>query len=185
MPRLAAFENISLDGYFTDANSEMDWAKSQDPEIQAFVRDNARGGGALVFGRLTYEMMAGYWPTAMAAKNNPVVAERMNAMHKIVFSRTLDRAQWSNATLAKGDLVTEIRRLKEAPGEDLTILGSGSIVAQLAEAGLIDEYQIVLNPIALGAGRTPFEGVSRRVGLRLTKSRTFGNGSVFLCYEPA
>jgi len=118
-------------------------------------------------------------------KNNPAVAEGMNRMPKAVFSRTLDKASWSNTMLVKGDLAAEVRKMKTESGPDMVILGSGSIVSQLAQEGLIDEYQIALSPVVLGRGKTMFEGVDKKLSLKLTKSRTFGNGSVFLCYEPA
>jgi dihydrofolate reductase len=113
----------------------------------------------------------------------PVVAEGMNNMPKVVFSRTLDQASWNNTKLVKGDLAEEIRKMKKELGEGMTILGSGSIVSQLTQEGLIDEYQVVLNPIVLGKGRTMFDGVKDKLNLKLTKTRAFGNGKVFLCYE--
>jgi dihydrofolate reductase len=187
MRRLTVFNNVSLDGYFVDANGDMSWAHGakQDAEWNDFVSGNARGGGELLFGRKTYELMASFWPTPMAAQVQPVVAERMNKMPKVVFSRTLDKASWSHTTLVKGDLVAEVRKMKQAPGQDMTLMGSGSIVAQLAQAGLIDEYQLVVNPIVLGKGRTMFEGIPEKLPLKPTKTRTFGNGNVLLCYVPA
>jgi dihydrofolate reductase len=186
MRKLVVFNHVSLDGYFVDANGDMSWAKAdhQDAEWNAFVAGNASGGGVLVFGRITYELMAGFWPTPFAIESMPAVAEGMNKMPKVVFSRTMDRASWNNTTLVKGDLAAEMRKLKQAPGEGMAILGSGSIVAQLAQEGLIDEYQIVVNPVVLGAGRTMFEGVKEKLSLKLTKTRAFGNGNVLLCYEP-
>ena len=184
MRKLVVFNTVTLDGYFTALNGDMSWAHSDDAEWNAFVADNAKGGGALVFGRITYELMIQYWPTPLAAQQNPAVAERMNNLSKIVFSRTLDTVSWNNTTLVKGDVAAEMRKLKQAPGEDMVILGSGSIVAQLAQAGLIDEFQIVVKPVVLGAGRTMFDGVKAKLTLKLTTSRTFGNGNVFLRYEP-
>jgi dihydrofolate reductase len=186
MPKLIVFNTITVDGYFTDKNNDMSWAHQgeADPEFDEFVAGNSSGGGVLVFGRKTYELMASFWPTPAAAEQMPVVAEGMNRREKVVFSRTLEEASWSNTRLVKGDLVEEIRRMKSEPGEGLAILGSGSLVAQLAEAGLIDEYQMVVFPLALGAGRTMFEGMNRKVPLRLTKSRVFRNGRAFLVYEP-
>jgi dihydrofolate reductase len=96
----------------------------------------------------------------------------------------LDQALWSNTRLVKGDLVQEIRKLKDEPGPGMAILGSGSIVAQLALEHLIDEYQMMVDPVALGKGRTMFEGIQEKLTLKLTKTRTFNNGKVFLCYEP-
>jgi dihydrofolate reductase len=105
-------------------------------------------------------------------------------MPKVVFSRTLDHASWNNTTLLKGDPAAEMRKMKQETGEGLAILGSGSIVSQLAQEGLIDEYQVVVNPVVLGKGRTMFDGVKDKLSLKLTKTRAFGNGNVLLCYEP-
>jgi dihydrofolate reductase len=185
MRKLIVFNMVSLDGFFVDSKSDMSWARKNDPEWNAFVGENASGNGVLVFGRKTYELMASYWPTPMALQNSPVVAKGMNDMPKIVFSRTLDKASWNNTKLVKGDLATEVRKLKEESGPGLVILGSGSIVSQLAQENLIDEYQLALNPIVLGKGRTLFETVKEKLNLKLTKSRTFGNGTVFVCYQPA
>ena len=164
----------------------MDWAHQaqDDPEWNDFVAGNAGGGGALLFGRVTYELMASFWPTPMATSQMPEVAEGMNRAPKYVCSRTLARVAWSNTTLLAGELVSAVRALKATPGPNLTILGSGSVVAQLSEARLVDTYQIVLNPIALGAGRSPFDGLTRNLALRHTSTRSFRNGSVLLQYEP-
>ena len=186
MARLAVFNSVSLDGYFTDAKGDMSWLHNTQPDAawDAWVAGNAKGGGTLVFGRVTYEMMAGYWPTPMAAKNTPTVAEHMNRLSKIVFSRTLDKASWNNTRLIKGDMVAEVRKLKKDSGNDMVILGSGNIISQLAQEGLIDEYQIVVTPVVLGKGRTIFDGLTKRLPLKLTKSQAFGNGNVVLVYEP-
>jgi dihydrofolate reductase len=186
MRKLIVFNHVTLDGYFVDKNGDMSWAKAdhQDAEWNAFVAENASGGGVLVFGRITYELMASFWPTPFAIENMPEVAKGMNSMPKVVFSRTLVQASWNNTTLVKGDLAAEIRKMKQTPGEGMAILGSGSIVSQLAQEGLIDEYQIVVNPLALGKGRTMFEGIEEKLTLKLTKSRAFSNGNVLLCYEP-
>jgi dihydrofolate reductase len=108
----------------------------------------------------------------------------MNSMPKVVFSRKLKKASWSNTTLVKTDPVTAVRKMKAERGPDMVILGSGTIVSQLAQAGLIDEYQIVVGPIVLGKGRTLFEGVQKRIPLKRTRTRAFGNGNVVLYYEP-
>jgi len=186
MQRLIVFNNVTLDGYFTGANGDLSWAHSghADAEFNAFVAGNASGGGQLLFGRITYELMARYWPTPMAITNDPVVAEGMNRIPKVVFSRTLDKASWSNTKLVKGDIASEIRKMKNETGEGMAILGSGSIVSQLAPESLIDEYQVLVNPVVLGKGRTMFDGLKERLNLKLTKTRTFGKGKVLLCYEP-
>jgi dihydrofolate reductase len=135
-------------------------------------------------GRITYELMASFWPTPQAMQSMPAVAKGMNTMPKFVVSRTLDKPSWSNTALVKDDLPGAVRKMKREPGPDIAILGSGSLVAQLAQEGLIDEYQIALHPIALGNGRTLFGGVRNRLALKRTTTRTFGNGNVLVCYVP-
>jgi len=186
MQKLIVFNHISLDGFFVDRNNEMRWAHTadQDEEWKDFVAGNAGGGGTLVFGRITYEMMASFWPTPFAIEQMPAVAAGMNSMPKIVFSRTLAQASWNNTRLVKSDIANEMRRMKQAEGKGMAIMGSGSIVSQLAQEGLIDEYQVVVNPLVLGQGRTMFDGVKDKLTLKLSMSRTFRNGNVLLCYEP-
>ena len=101
--RLVLFNQVSLDGYFVDMNGHMSWAHKDDPEWNAFVEENASGGGELLLGRITYELMASFWPTPFAMEQMPVVAERMNNLPKLVFSRTLDEASWNNTKLVRGD----------------------------------------------------------------------------------
>ncbi len=183
MRKLLVFNQVSVDGFFVDAGGDMSWAKEgNDDEFDAFVEGNASGGGELLFGRVTYEMMASFWPTPRARELMPVVADRMNGARKVVFSRRLKKAEWKNTRVVGGDLAAEVRRMKEQPGDPLVILGSGSIVAQLAPTGLVDEYQLVVSPLVLGAGRTMFQGVKDRLWLKLVRSRTFRNGKVLLCY---
>jgi dihydrofolate reductase len=185
MGKLSVFENVTLDGYFSGPNGDLSWAKQNvDDEWNQFVEENASGGGILLMGRVTYEMMIQYWPTPQAAQNDPVVAEGMNNRPKIVFSRTLNKPTWNNTSVIRGDIAAEVKRLK-GQGQDMTILGSGSIVSQLTEAGLIDEYKFSVNPVVIGKGRTIFEGVKDKVSLKLTKLRSFKNGNVVLQYEHA
>jgi dihydrofolate reductase len=186
MRKLIVFNHITLDGYFVDHAGQFNWGRhgNDDPEYAQFVAENASGGGELIFGRATYSMMASFWPTPVADQHMPEVARGMNASPKVVFSRTLSEAAWNNTRLLKGDLVTEVRKLKEESGPGMCILGSGSIVAQLAPQGLIDEYQFMVDPVALGKGRSMFDGLPEPLNLKLTKSRVFQNGKVFLRYEP-
>ena len=185
MRRLTAFINTSLDGYYADQNGDMRWAHNTDKEWTDFAAENAKGGGELVFGRITYELMANYWPTSLAAQQNPAVAERMNAMQKTVFFNTLDKSVWAKTRVARGNIFTGARMLKEAEGEDMAILGSGSIVSQLAAAGLIDGLQIAVHPLVLGGGKRLFAGVTAKFPMKLTETRQFGNGTVLLSYAPA
>ena len=185
MARLTAFAFVSIDGYFTDRHGDMSFAKGRpDPEFEAYTAQNAKGGGRLVFGRVTYEMMAAWWQTPAAAAAQPAVAERMNALPKIVFSRSLRSVDWRNATLAGGDLALTVARLKADGGDDLVILGSGSLVAQLAAAGLVDALELVTIPVALGGGRTLFDGIARPLDFEPAATRRFGNGNVLVTWVP-
>ena len=133
MRKLSVFNTVSLDGYFTDQNNDMSWVKQHlnDAEWDEFVGGNASGNGVLLFGRVTYEMMASFWPSPQATQMMPVVAKGMNQSEKVVFSKTLSRADWNNTTLVKGNLADEVCRLKQQPGNGMVILGSGQIVAEL------------------------------------------------------
>jgi dihydrofolate reductase len=180
MNKLSVFESISVDGYFTDAGGDIGWAHvgQEDPEFAAWVGGNATSGGALLFGRKTYQMMEAFWPTPAAAQQMPEVARGMNAARKYVASRTV-RPTWKNAHLIEGDLVQAVRALKATAGAGVTVLGSGSVVAQLGEAGLVDQYQFVIVPVALGAGRTVF---TKGRKLRLVDQRAFRGGNVVVTY---
>ena len=185
MGKLNVFNSISLDGYFVDRSGDMSWAHNEAPdqEWDAFVNGNTSGGGLLVFGRVTYEMMAAWWPTPMALQSNPEVARGINAAPKAVFSRTLRHAEWNNTKVLSGDLPSEIRRLKHAG--DVAVLGSGNLVSQLVAEGLVDELQLVVVPVILGSGRTLFEGIRGALRVKRTSTRAFRNGNVLLCYQPA
>jgi len=184
MGKLNVFNLVTVDGYFAGEDGDISW-HNVDEEFQELANQNSNSGNILLFGRVTYELMAGFWPTPEAIRTDPIVAKGMNRAEKIVFSRTLDKAEWNNTRLVKNDLLAEVRKLKQQPAKNLTVLGSGSIVSQLAQAGLIDEYEILLNPVILGKGKTMFEGVRDRLYLKLISTRTFGNGNVLLRYEPA
>jgi dihydrofolate reductase len=175
---------VTVDGYFTDQNGDMSWAhKQDDPEWNAFTAENAKSGGELLFGRVTYDLMASFWPTPAAAQMAPEIAEGMNKAPKVVFSKKLDEASWNNTRVIKGNLAEEIRKLKEAPGDGLVLMGSGTIISQIALEGVIDEYQMIVNPLALGKGRTMFDGIEGKLNLTLTSTRAFQNGNVLLSYK--
>jgi dihydrofolate reductase len=180
MRTLRVFESISVDGYFTDENGDIGWAHAgrEDAEFAGWVSGNANSGGELLFGRKTYQMMEAFWPTPMAAQQMPDVAKGMNAARKYVASRTI-RPAWNNTRLLEGDLVKAVEDLKASDGPDVTVLGSGSIAAQLGEAGLIDGYQFVIIPVALGGGRTVFTKGGK---LRLLHQRAFPCGNVVVSY---
>jgi dihydrofolate reductase len=182
MGRLSVFNFITLNGYFAGPNGDIGWHRHGGEESK-YAEEGAKSESILLFGRITYQMMASYWPTPMAAKDNPGVAEGMNRSDKIVFSRTLKKVEWENTRLITHDLVEEVKKLKKGK-KDITILGSGSIATQLAEAGLIDEYQIMVDPVALGEGTPLFKGMKQKLDLNLVSTRAFKSGVVLLTYAP-
>jgi dihydrofolate reductase len=183
MRKVTVFNFITLNGYFKGPKGDISWHR-HGAEENEYAASNLKSGGTLLFGRLTYEMMANYWPTPIAIKNDPIVAAGMNHADKIVFSRTLKKVEWSNTRLVKDNIVEEIRKMKQQPGKDMTVLGSGSIVAQFAEQDLIDEYQIMVDPVVLGRGTSIFKGIKHKLDLKLTGTRTFKSGVVLLSYQP-
>ena len=162
----------------------LDWHTTDD-EFETFAADQLGEADTILFGRVTYEGMATYWPTPEAIAADPAVAEKMNALEKVVFSRTLASVSWSNSRLASQDVAEEIRRLREQPGKDVIILASSDLATSLAAEGLIDEYRIMVNPVLVGRGKPVFAGLARDVSLKLLGTRTFGNGNVLLTYAPA
>jgi dihydrofolate reductase len=138
----------------------------------------------LVFGRVTYQLMAGFWPTPNAVKNDPVVAGLMNRLPKIVFSRTLEKAEWNNTRLVRDHVAEEIAKLKQQPGKDIAVFGSANLLSTLMQLDLIDEHRIMVNPVILGDGTPLFKKSTGKQNLKLVRTRTFGNGNVLLCYQP-
>lgn len=187
MRRLKVFESVTLNGYFAGPGGDLDWAyaHSTDPEFQRWVAGNASTSSTLLLGRVTYEMMAAWWSTPAAAQAAPEVAKGMNAAEKLVASRKSKKLSWASSRLLDGELVEAVRALKRQRGGDIVVLGSGSIVAQLAAANLVDAYQLVVKPVALGGGETLFQGVEAGVELRLTSARPFKDGNLVLDYVPA
>ncbi len=184
MRKVFVFNLVSLDGYFEGPKREIDW-HNVDAEFNDYAVDMLNSVDTLIFGRVTYELMENYWPTPDAIKNDPIVAEKMNTLPKIVFSRTLDKVEWNNTRLVKDNVEEEIQNMKKQPGRDMAILGSGSIVSLLAQRGLIDEYRIMVNPVVLGHGKPLFKGIRDRLNLKLIKAKTFKSGNVLLYYQAA
>ncbi len=184
MGKLIVYNFISVNGYFKGPNEDISWAKADSGEEQTFAEEQFKMNNILIFGRVTYELMASYWPTAQAMKDSPKIAEGMNKAEKIVFSTKMDKADWNNTRLIKEDLGNEIRKLKELPGRDLTVLGSGSIVSQLISLRLLDELQLMVHPVLIGGGTSLLNDIMGKIDLRLLKTKTFKSGSVAHYYEP-
>jgi dihydrofolate reductase len=182
MRKLNCFNFISLNGFYKGANEDYSW-HVHDEEGGKYSEENLKGGGTLVFGRVTYQMMEKSWTSEWALTNMPKVAEGMNKAEKIVFSNTLEKATWQNTALVKGDLIENVKKLKQMPGSDMCILGSGSVIAQLADHNLIDVYQLMIDPLVLAEGTPLFNNMKNRLNLKLTSTKVFKSGSVVMSYE--
>jgi len=183
MRKVLFFMLTSLDGYFEGPDHDLTW-HNVDTEFNEFAIEQLNSVDTLLFGRVTYEMMAGFWPTPFAIESDPVVADRMNSTPKMLFSRTLAKAEWQNTRLVKTDFAAEISRLKQQPGKDLIIFGSSDLAVTFLQAGLLDEIRVLVNPVVLGNGKPLFKGMNSRLSLKLLKTRTFHNGNVLLYYQP-
>lgn len=170
--------SLSLDGYVGTASGGVDWAfPSFDEELAEWLVDLLGQAGAHLMGRVTYQDMAGHWPTSDEPYAGP-----MNDIPKVVFSRTLTEAGWPETTVLNGDLRAEVARLKAEPGEDLLAHGGAGFAQALVEAGLIDEYRLIVHPVALGTGLPLF---GQPVDLKLVSSEPFPGGAIALTYAPA
>jgi dihydrofolate reductase len=173
---------VSIDGLFEGPNKEIDW-HNVDDEFNEFAIDLLNKVDVLLFGRKTYQLMESYWPTKEVIKNDPTIAERMNNLPKIVFSKTLDKVEWNNVTLIKENIAEEVTKLKQQPGEHIAVLGSSDLAVTLIERKLIDEFRIIISPVILGKGKQLFEGLKDKLSLRLLRAKTLHSGNVLFYYE--
>jgi dihydrofolate reductase len=180
MRRLFVSNVASLDGFFEGPDKEIDWFV-RDEEFFAYSRDMLRSVDTILFGRTTYLLMAGYWP--FAAKDE--IADKMNGLSKVVFSRTLEKAEWNNSRLVKNNIVEEVSQLKQQPGKDLVILGSAMLASLLLQEGLIDEYRVILSPVLLGSGNLLFQGIRYKLNLKLKQTKLLASGVIILYYQMA
>jgi dihydrofolate reductase len=178
---------VTLDGFIAGPNEEMDWVMV-DEEMGKYEDDMVSNADTLLLGRVTYQSFAGSWPHV---PDNPAVspeekeyARKLNAMHKIVFSKTLPTVEWNNSTLVKEVIPEEITKLKQEPGRDMLVYGSASIVQTLTNYGLIDEYQILVHPVVLGGGKPLWSDILERRKLKLVKTKSFSSGVIGLYYQP-
>ncbi|MEO6603517.1 MAG: dihydrofolate reductase family protein [Polyangiaceae bacterium] len=183
MRKLLVFNQVSLDHFIADRTGDMSWAHKSDPEWNDWVASNASGGGELLFGRVTYQQMENFWQTPAAHDVMPVVADRMNRLPKVVFSRSLRKAEWQNTRLIQSELGAAVQALKNESGPDMVLMGSASIVSQLAALDLVDAYQVVINPLILGSGKSMFSALAQPLELKLVSTRVFQNGNLALTYE--
>ena len=181
MSKLIMWNLMTLDGYFDGAeNWALDWHQyAWGEELERMSIEQLRVADMLLFGRVTYEGMAAYWKTAQGE-----VAGCMNSLPKAVFSRTLERADWHNTKLLKGDVKKEVEELKRKGEKDIYVFGSGGLCTTLLEQGLFDEYRLCLVPVVLGSGKPLFGRALSRLRMKLLEARPLASGSVLLRYEP-
>ena len=182
MRKIFLFMMVSLDGYFEGPDHELDW-HNVDPEFNKFATSQLKEVDLLLFGRRTYELMANYWPTVDAKKDDPSVARLMNEIPKIVFSKTLKSINWQNTRLVTENAVNIVSKLKEQTGKEIGIFGSSDLSVSFLEAGLLDELRIMANPVVLGRGKPLLQGLKTRIKLSLTEEKKFGSGNVLLYYH--
>jgi len=183
MRKVILFNFITLDGFFEDENQSLEW-HNVDDEFNKFAIEQLNTADLLLFGRITYQLMASYWPTPDSIADDPVVAQKMNSLPKIVFSKTLEKAEWENTRLVKENIREEIEKLKNQPGKDMFIFGSAELASTLREMGLIDEYRIMVNPVVIGSGKPLFLNINTNFNLKLLRTTVFKSGNVLLYYEP-
>ncbi len=186
MRKLVYSTSLSLDGYIDAAAGDPNWVVP-DEELHRHFNDVEREVDTLLYGRLMYEIMAGYWPTADQDPASPGVvieyAQIWKPVPKIVFSSTLESVDW-NSRLIKGDAVAEVARLKAQSGGGSLGVGGLFLASALATAGLIDEYRLYYVPVFLGSGKSAFSQIQNRVRLKTVETKTFSSGTVLVRCAP-
>jgi dihydrofolate reductase len=181
MRRLILQTGISIDGYVAALDRSHPWSDDRggDPAVKRWILDSVRGAGAHLMGRVTYEEMAQAWPTSTSEYAAP-----MNEIPKVVFSTTLRHADWSGTRIASGDLAEEVGRLKREPGDDLIAYGGARLDQALSRLGLVDEYRLMIQPAALGAGLPLFKDLPAPLHLDLVEATTYATGLAIHVYRP-
>jgi dihydrofolate reductase len=181
MRKLFAFNMVTLDGYFEGPNGDIDWHNATNEEFNDFAIEQMSSVDTLLFGRKTYQMMASYWPTEIAIQSDPIVADLMNRLSKVVFSRTMQAVEWNNTRLIRENAAQEIRNMKSQAGKDLAIFGSANLISTIMD--LIDEHRVMVNPVLLGSGNPLFKTTDKKALLKLVNVRSFDSGNVLLSYQ--
>jgi dihydrofolate reductase len=197
MRRIVMFNRVSADGYFAVPDGNLDWSVPED-EIDKGAAESLPKFDTMLFGRRTYEMFASFWPHALddsptaqdphgegrRSKELRAMAVWINETPKVVFSRTLKKVTWQGSRLVHELDPGEIEAMKKKPGKDMIIFGSGSLVSQLSQHGLIDEYQLIVTPVFLGNGKPLLTGLPKTRPLELLEAKSFKSGNVSLRYAP-
>jgi dihydrofolate reductase len=180
MRRVVLQMGVTLDGYVAGPGGEGDWGlPPEDPDVRAWKVASLRKAGTHIMGRVTYEQMAGHWPTATGD-----YAAFMNNLPKVAFSKTLLTAEWAGSRIARGDLAEEISALRSEPGGEIMAHGGAAFVQALSRLGLIDEYRLVILPVALGNGLPLFKDLAKPLRMDLAEAKSFSDGTVIHVYQP-
>ena len=177
---------VSLDGYIEGPNRELDWFTDGDPQFEQYADEMIDGVGLALYGRRAYELMLSYWPNAEQNPRSPsdlAFARKMNALPKVVLSRTLQRAEWNNTTIVSDNVKERLTELKRQPGKPIVAWAGAKLVATLARLDLVDEYRLIVCPVVLGGG-TPYFVDDTKPRLQLVRTTQLGSRIVVLCYEP-
>jgi dihydrofolate reductase len=185
---IIASERVTLDGFIARPHGEMDWMDAFfDEDLVSYEAGLQKTVDTALFGRVTYQGFASYWPTVPEDPASPqgVVeyANQFNAMRKVVFSRTLAHAGWNNSTVVQEIVPEEIIRMKQEPGRDMVIFGSGSVVRALTTLGLVDTFNLLIFPVVIGSGKPLFHDFAQTVHLKLMSANTHASGVVTLSYR--
>lgn len=173
----------TLDGYIEGPNGELDW-HNVDEEYNDFSIEQLNKTDTLLFGRKTFELMQQYWTSEQALNDDPIVAEKMNNIQKIVCSTTLQTTNWNQTTLINCEINETISELKNQPGKEIMIFGSAQLASSLAQSNLIDEFRIILTPVCIGGGKTLFGVLPKNIHFQLIQTHEFCSGKLLLHYKP-
>ena len=187
MKKLFLFMMVSLDGFMEGPNHDLSW-HNVDDEFNTFAAEQMNEMGTILFGRRTYQLMEDYWPTAKPSDpNDAIVAERMNNLPKIVFSKKLTEIQeknnWKHVRLVRNNIAEEVKKLKQQAKKDIAVIGSNHLCVSLLEMELFDELRIMINPVVIGKGTVLFAVLKNKLNLELVKTKRFQNGNVLLYYK--
>ena len=183
MRKIIVSNLITIDGYFEGLNQDLSWFVTGNDFFDYAVKQLDEVD-TILFGRTTYQQMAAFWPDAKTETAAlAAIKNKMNSLQKIVFSKTLKKAEWNNTRLIREHITDEIIKLKQQPGKDIVIFGSGTIVSELTALKLIDEYRLIVNPVILSSGNPLFKSINEKVNLRLINMKVLASGSVIMYYQ--
>lgn len=178
---------VSLDGFIEGPNRELDWFLDGDPQFGRYCDEMIDSVGMALYGRRSYELMLSYWPNAEREARSAAdlaFARKMNALPKIVLSRTLEHAEWNNTRIVRDRVAETIADLKREPGKPLVAWAGAGLVETLSRHELVDEYRLIVHPVILGGGTPLFRNVEQRKRLKLVRTSQLGADLTLLCYEP-